>query len=347
MNSIQKLKVGVVGAGKMGLLHSGIFNNLENTKVTAISEKKKIIQNGLNKYLPNISIYRDYQDMISEQDIDVLVITTPVFLHKEMIETAMDRNLHIFVEKPMAKNYDECTEILQRPYRQKTLVGYCRRFMKTYGMAKEIIENHYLGNLEFFYSHLFVTQVLKPGKGWMYDPELSGGGVSIDLGSHAIDLLHFLFGDIKTIQSFGKNIVNPNVEDYISTNLLFHNQIMGNLQISWSIRNYRLPEFKIYMHFEHGVIQVTEKYIRIFSEQSIDFIKKGWNTYYKQNLTKNVPIDLGGPEYTMEDQHIVDCILSNKKTICNFQEAAKTNLVIDKIYSSVNNQCIESINYLG
>lgn len=139
---------------------------------------------------------------------------------------------------------------------------------------------------------------------------------------------------------------NDEVEDYVSINMSFANDLFGSLQLSWSIRNYRLPEFRIEMHFDEGTITATEKYINIYSEKENDFIRKGWNNYYKQNITKDVPINIGGPEYTLEDLHFIDCILENKRTICDFREAAKTNHIIDKIYSSIEKEKVEKINYV-
>jgi len=190
-----------------------------------------------------------------------------------------------------------------------------------------------------------VGQVFSPGKGWLYDPKLSGGGVLMDLGSHAIDMFHYLFGDIRKVHAFAKSVYNPEVEDYVSINLHFKNNLFGALQISWSIRNYRLPELRIEMHFDYGTIVVTEKYISIYSEKRNDFINKGWNIYYKQNLTKNIPIDIAGPEYTLEDLHFLNCIIEDKETLCNFKEAAKTNFVIDKVYSSIEKEQVEKVIY--
>jgi len=342
---MNKLKVGVIGAGKMGLLHAGIFNNLEGSVLSVISEKKKIIGGGLKKYLSGVNVYQSYEDMLEKEDLDIVVITTPVFLHRIMIEEVMKHNLHIFVEKPLAINSMECQSILNKPYENRTMVGYCRRFMETYKLAKRIIENKNLGKVNYFRAHLFVAQVFNQGKGWLYNPETSGGGVLMDLGSHAIDALHYLFGDIKTVHAFGESVFNKEVEDYVSVNLRFKNVFLGSLQLSWSVRNYRLPELKIEIHFDKGTITVTEKYINIYSENDINSIKKGWNTFYKQNLTKNIPIDLGGPEYTLEDMHFMNCIINNKKTLCNFRESAKTNYVIDNIYSSIEKQRVERINY--
>lgn len=343
---MKKLKVGIIGTGKMGFLHAGIFNALDNSTLYAISEKKKIIANALKKYLSDVNVYQDYTQMLEKEDLDIVVITTPVFLHKPMILDAMKRNLNIFVEKPMVINSDECRFILNKPYEKKTMVGYCRRFMGTYNFAKKIIENSNLGKIKGFRSQLFVGQVFSQGKGWFYDPKTSGGGVLMDLGSHAIDLFHYLFGDIQTVQASGGSIFNKEVEDYVSVNMKFKDIPSGSLQLSWSVKNYRLPELKIEIQFEKGAVAVTEKYITINSEIKSDFVKKGVNTYYKQTLTPDVPIDLGGPDYTLEDLHFLNSIIKNKNTICDFKEASKTNFVIDKIYSSIQKERVEKIDYM-
>ena len=342
---MKQLKVGVIGTGKMGLLHAGIFNTVEKSVLYAISEKKKIITSGLKEYLSGVNIYQNYKEMLENEDLDIVVITTPVFLHKIMIKDSMEHNLNIFVEKPLAISSNECQSILSKPYKNKTMVGYCRRFMGTYNLAKKIIGNSYLGKVNYFRSHLFVAQVFNQGKGWLYNPKTSGGGILMDFGSHAIDMFHYLFGAIKTVHAFGESVFNKEVEDYVSVNMQFKDIPIGSLQLSWSIRNYRLPEFKIEMHLDEGVITVTEKYLNIYSEKEIDFIKKGWNTYYKQSLTKDIPVNLGGSEYTLEDLHFLNCILENKRTVCDFREAAKTNFVIDKIYSSIKQEKVEKINY--
>ena len=170
------------------------------------------------------------------------------------------------------------------------------------------------------------------------------GGVLIDLGCHAIDLIHYIFGDITEVHAFGQSIFTD-VEDAVSINMNFLNGFFGHLNISWSKRGYRLPEFKINIQLEKGDIEVTEKYISIFSEKKTESLKKGNNIFYHQNLSKPVPINIGGSEFTLENQHFIDCIQNNKETIACFKESAKVNLVIDKIYSSIQNQRIEKINY--
>lgn len=339
------LTVGVIGTGKMGLLHSGIFNSLDGSNLLAVCEKDNIMVTALKKYLPHINVYKDYEKMFKKEDLDIVVITTPVFLHREMIEEAIDQNINIFVEKPLSLNSNECQSILNKKNNLKTLVGYCRRFMGTYSYVKEIIDQSILGNVNTFQSQLFVEQVFKDEKGWQYDPRKSGGGVLVDLGSHAIDLMHYLFGDVNFVNGIGKQIFSLNVEDYVSTNLKFKNNIMGSLQVSWSMKNYRLPELKLNIQFDEGLIIVTEKYVEVYSEVEKSNIKKGWNKFYKQNLSGDIPLDIGGPEYTVEDLHLLDCIVKDKKTLCDFKEAAKTNYVIDSIYTSMKDENIQKVKY--
>ncbi|QUH22619.1 Gfo/Idh/MocA family oxidoreductase [Methanobacterium alkalithermotolerans] len=342
---MNELNVGVIGIGKMGLLHSGIFNGLNDSNLVAIAEKDKVMSMGLKKYLPNVEVYTDYEKMIKSENLDILVITTPVFLHKPMIEKANDYNLNIMVEKPLALNSEECKSILNKKINGKTLVGYCRRFAGTYSFVKEIIENSTLGKLISFQSQMFVEQVLDKEKGWQYDPSKSGGGVLIDLGSHAIDLLHYFFGEIDSVNAIGKTVFSGNVEDYVSANFKLKERIMGSMELSWSRRNYRLPELKFNIQFENGDVVVTEKYVEIYSKINNGKIKEGWNTFYKQNLTSQVPLDIGGPEYTLEDLHFIKCINEDKTSLCDFKEAAKTNFVIDSIYSSIKNESLEKIKY--
>lgn len=343
---MDKLQVGVIGAGKMGLLHMGIFNSLNNSNVVAICEKDDLIGRLVTKYLPKFNIYDDYAKMFVKENIDIVVITTPVFLHFSMIEEAMQQNIHIFVEKPLCLNGKECSSIISKKYNKKTQVGYCRRFMGTYSLAKKIISEKKLGFVNFFDSKIYVGWVFSQGKGWQYDPKKSGGGALIDLGSHAIDMIHYLFGDISSVHANGSKIFNSDVEDYVTANILMMDNSIGSLQISWSINNYRMPELKIDIFCERGKISVTEKYIEIITDYQFEGYKKGYNIIYKQEISPDVAINLAGPEYTLEDQELVDAIINNSNTTSNFQEAAKVNFVIDSIYNSISKQSVEKISYL-
>lgn len=342
--TMDKKNIGIIGLGKMGILHMGILRNIPACDVVSFAEENKIILSALKKYMPNLKVYKDYHEMLDAEQLDIIYITTPVFLHKEMILESMKHHLHIFVEKPLAMNRAECKEIVSKNYDKKTMVGYVRRFDDTYILAKTLIDGNELASIQQISSQLFVSEVMSKGSGWKYQKEKSGGGVLIDLGCHAIDLFHFLFGGIAEVHAYGQSLFT-NVDDNVIVNTKFNNGYIGSLLLSWSKRGYRLPEFKISIQLEKGDIEVTEKYIKVFSEIDTKSLKKGMNIFYQQNLSKPVPINIGGADFTLEDMHFIDCIQKNAETITNFKESAKVNLVVDKIYQSINEQKNVTIDY--
>jgi len=344
---LDRLCVAVIGAGKMGFLHSGIFNSFRDCRLVAICEKNSTIVGILEQNLPKIRIFKDYHEMLENGGIDIVVVTTPVYLHRTMIESALSYGVNVFAEKPLALSGIECRSLVERVHSSKTMVGYCRRFMGTYKFVKNIIESEKLGCPIRFRSQLFVGQIFKKSKGWQYDISKSGGGVVMDLGSHAIDMFHFLFGSIRNVTAIGHHLYDRNIEDHASIALEFENYLKGSLEVSWSMKDYRMPELKIIVDFDHGSIIATEKYVDIFSNVDEGSIKKGHNIYYKQQLAEKVSINIGGQEYTSEDRYFVQCVLDNKEPTCSFKEGAKTNAVIDSIYKSMKEKHVEKINYLS
>jgi len=342
---LDELRVGVIGLGKMGLLHSGIFNQLESSSVVAAVERDSLTLSLFRAYLPHISVYRDYEQMFEREQLDVAAITTPVIAHMPMAEMAVERGCNVFVEKPMALSGDECRSVLRAGSTVKTQVGYNRRFLETFRLAKRILDDHSLGDVQFLRSQMFETQVLMKEQGWRFDPSKSGGGVVVDLGAHVIDMLHYLVGPLARVHGIGRSIHSADVEDYASVNLQFADGLMGSLELSWSIRNYRLPEMKIAMQFDKGTVTATEKYIEIYSDVDVAPLKRGWTTLHLQDLSGGVPIDLGGPEYTLEDANLLDCIRNDWEPLCNFGEAAKANFAIDAIYESIATGEAQTVRY--
>lgn len=345
VSNCAQLKVGVVGLGKMGLLHAGIFNQLAPRSFIAAAEKEKLTRNLVKAYMPRINVYDDYEEMFEREELDIAAITTPVFLHKPVSDSALENDCHIFVEKPLALNGEECRALLRTRTNNKTQVGYNRRFLETFKMAKQILDDSALGELKHVQSQMFETQVLRKEEGWRFDASKSGGGVIVDLGAHVIDMLHYLVGPLACVHGSARSVYSDSVDDTASIAVEFADGLTGSLELSWSVKYYRLPEMRIVMQFDKGTIAVTEKYIEIDSEVDDGSLKRGRSTFYLQNLTAAVPINLGGPEYTAEDAQLLDCVGNGDAPLCNFHEAAQTNFVIDAIYDSITTGEPKNVHY--
>jgi len=328
---MKELRVGVIGAGKMGVLHSCLFNKIENSSLVAICDNTPMNLRLLRSILPKVALYEDFSKMIDEANLDVTVVTTPVFLHKRMAQKALGAGSSVFVEKPLALNASECRDLVKLGQGKTTLVGYCRRFMATYNLAKRYIDEGALGEVRAFDSHMFVTQVSDQRTGWQFDAKRSGGGVVMDLGSHGVDMMQYLLGEAKEVSGSTEQDLNVTVEDSAKLNFVMQSGIKGGMEVSWTRPGFRLPELMFDIAFERGRIRVCEKFIEITdplkAEKPI--------TKYKQMLEKGVQINIAGQEYTHEDEHIIKCALDKTPTICDFNAAAKTNYIIEAAYDSM------------
>ena len=331
-----QIKAGVIGMGKMGILHTGILNSLEGVEVKALVDNQDAILNFIKGALPSIEVYKDYKDMLNREELDLVYITTPTSLHTRPAVECVDRQIPFFVEKPLGISTADCLTLVNAVEENPVInmIGYSKRFVDTFSKAKEIIDSGDLGNLIYFNSSMYVSQLFTKGKGWRYKKESSGGGVLNTLATHLIDLLLWYFGDASLIEGNVKSYYSRDVEDFVHSYLLFESGLSGFLDASWSVRNYRLPEIRIQVEGDKGMLSVTDDCLKVYLDK-----EGSWKTYYKQDLFKGVDFDLGGPEYTLEDKQMIESIRAKRGTGIDVFDGLKTQKVIQGIYKSASDKC--------
>lgn len=337
---IDNINAGVIGMGKMGILHTGILNSLDGVNVKGVAEKQDLILKPIRQLLPSISTYNDYLDMIKKENLDLIYITTPTSFHTNIALDCLDHGIPFFVEKPLGISVDDCKSLIEAVRKKPVInmIGYSKRFVDTFKKAKEIIDSGALGDLIYFNSSMYVSQLFSKGKGWRYKKEASGGGVLSTLAAHLVDLLVWFFGDVSLVEGHIKSYYSKDVEDFVHAYLLFEGGLGGYMDTSWSVRNHRLPEIKIEIHGEKGMLIVTDDYVKIYTDQEAK-----WKKYYKQDLYAGVEFDLGGPEYTREDRHMIESVKQKKDTGLDILEGFKVQKVVDGIYKSASiNSAVES-----
>src|SRR3990170_4778275 len=135
----RKFKVGVVGLGKMGLLHASLLNVMPNVQLVALCDKSWLIRKLAKSTLDEPLVTDKLSDM-SDLGLDAVYVTTPIPSHyyvvKEVFENNIARNL--FVEKPLASSSAQSEELcnLSQNSNGVGMVGYMKRFSVTFGKAK-------------------------------------------------------------------------------------------------------------------------------------------------------------------------------------------------------------------
>ena len=148
------------------------------------------------------------------------------------------------------------------------------------------------------------------------------------------------FGKISKTEGNESFNYNQEVEDTINAKLEFENGIIGEMEASWNIKNYRLQETTITIEGTLGSIKVNEDYIKIRFKN-----KENEKIIYRQELSSGVPIDVGGPEYTREDIDFINCIKDSKQSMIDVFSAMKTQCVIDSIYRAAKSNEKQTVEY--
>jgi len=186
-----------MGLGHMGLLHLRNTRFIEGIQVVAAADKsKKALAEAETYGIRNL--FKNYQDLLAVADLDAVIISLPNFLHEKCVVEAAEKGLHIFVEKPLARNTRECESIRRAVQRNsvKLVVGHNYRYFDHVQKLKTEFDEGTVGdveiaNLEHYTNGPFAHPLEPvPVPDWWLNPELSGGGALLDQGYHLIDQAH-------------------------------------------------------------------------------------------------------------------------------------------------------------
>jgi predicted dehydrogenase len=320
-------RVGIIGLGKMGILHAGIVNSLPDSEVTAICEKERFLIRSAKAIIPNVNFYTDHSRMIAKEDLDAIFVTTPIHTHVPLVIDIATTNpsLSIFVEKPLASSKDLANKACRvaKKLTGTHMVGFQKRFSPIFLKMKETLEKGDLGQIMFFKAYSFSSDVLREGSAWRFKP--GTGGVLLDLAPHVLDLMLWLFGEPERVHSVTSHIYSSRVEDYVHTILSYKTGFKGHVDICWSMSKFRLPEICIEVFGKDGSLVASDDYLKISKYGS----NGAEQVYYKPSLQTSVPFLLAEPEFTKEDE----AFLCHNKNTPDFFEAARVNMLIHRILS--------------
>lgn len=322
------VKVAVVGLGKMGILHSAILQSHPQAELCAIVESQPLIRRFSRKLLPKVRFFDNVDLMMRKETPDAVFVTTPTATHARLGEIVLEGGANLFLEKPLADKGGSSRRLvaLARGSSLVTMVGYSKRFVPTFRHARKTLQEGVIGRPLSFTGRALVSQVFSRRTGWRHKKG-GGGGVLAVIGSHLVDLIRWFLGEIATSKGRAISIFSEEVEDEFEANLTLTNGVTGHIECSWSRPGHRLLDVELRIRGEAGIIEVSQDFVGIDIGGNAKVI-------YKQELNAGVSIDIGGPEYTLEDQHFLDAIRTGRSSPISVLEGYKTQLALDALYES-------------
>jgi len=330
-----KIKIAFIGLGRMGITHLSILNSNPYVEVIAACDPSKMLLSFFRKYFNKINLYDTAEELLANEQPDGIIVSTPPHLHMEIITQALKKGIHVFAEKPFTTSYVDALHLSEIAADKKLInqVGYVNRYNRMFIKTKEIIEKEIIGKVLRFKSEMFSYTVTKEdkGDGWRGNPD-TGGGCLNEMASHAIDLVNYLVGPPADVTgSVLSRVHSKNVDDIVSSTLIYNNSISGTLYVNWCDPSYRKPSNKLEIFGREGKVLVDQHDVKVFMKNSNAEYKlsQGWNSLYITDVFDNVPFYLRGNEFTNQLYNFAECIKNKKNTnLCSFSDAALTQKVL-------------------
>ena len=193
--------------------------------------------------------------MLDTADLDALLVCSPPDTHREICVAALERGVPVLCEKPLALDEESARSMLEAAERTGAILSMASKFryVEDVVKARSLITSGAIGDVILF-ENTFCARVDMTSR-WNSRPDVSGGGVLIDNGTHSVDVIRYFFGPIAEVHAIaGKNIQKLDVEDTVRLFVRTESGVMGSIDLSWSLNKEKATYIEIYG--SAGTIQV-------------------------------------------------------------------------------------------
>ena len=232
----QMIKWGAIGVGNVCEVKSAPAMKLvPNSELVAVMRRDGQKAKAYAEKHEVPKWYDNADQLINDPEVNAIYIATPPHVHAELTEKAARAGKPVYVEKPMARTYQECLDMISACEQAGVplFVAYYRRTLPNFLKIKELVENRAIGDVRLVNIQMNQTKdptiIISTETNWRVDPEIAGGGYFYDLASHQLDFLDFLFGPIKTAKGIAANQGGKYpAEDIVTASFEFENGILGS-----------------------------------------------------------------------------------------------------------------------
>lgn len=318
------IKVGLIGCGFMGTMHTNCYKNIEGVEIVALADIRKDKAEEL-AVGTNATIYGDGKDLIANANVDIIDICLPTFLHAEYAMLAMEKVKYVFVEKPVALTKEQGAKMIEKAKETGAYVqiGQVIRFWDEYVKLKEIIDSGIYGKVINANFRRLSPIPTWGWEDWLLKTELSGGAAQ-DLHIHDMDYVLSVFGKPLTMSSVKNISGEPN--SYINSVLKYNDFVVG-VEGTWALPASHPFEATFRVVFEKGVVENAGGKFLYYSENGAEEIKIDKKQVVGDGFEGGNISDLGG--YYNELVYFTNC--------------AKTGAPVEK---ATLNDAVESLNFV-
>lgn len=212
------LRIGIMGTGFIGSAHADAYKEIEGVTLVAVAD----LNEEAGKKLANdhgCSYYADAKAMLETENLDIVDVCLPTFLHEKYVLMAIEYGAHVLCEKPFTLKLESAQRMVDAAEKANVtfMIAQVIRFWPEYVRAKELYDAGTFGRIKMVYANRLAQH--PNWSTWHRDVEKSGGGL-FDLHIHDIDYMVHLFGDVEKVYAIGDKDKN-NCWNHVTSSLTF------------------------------------------------------------------------------------------------------------------------------
>ena len=233
------LRLGMAGAGWIAATHLENADAIDDVSVVAVAdpdpERAKRVASAAGA-----TAYPDWQSMLDRETLDALIVCTPPMAHRAPCLAAVDRGLHVYLEKPIARTRDDADAIIRAVEVSGAIVtvGYQYRAIEFLDELVAVAASNSLGLLTSY------SVGATAGRSW-FARQAEGGGQVLERASHHIDLQRAIAGEVEWVQASGTKVdlagddrpQSSDIDDVLALTLGFRSGALGSVLVAWTSRS--------------------------------------------------------------------------------------------------------------
>lgn len=329
------LNIGVIGCGYWGPNLLRNFYNIDESRVKICSDLKEKRLQHMKKLYPEVETTENYKDVINDDEVEAVVIATPVSSHYKIAKEAMEAGKHVFVEKPLAARVEEGTELVEMAREKKLVlfVGHTFVYTAAVNKIKELINSGELGEIYYITSSRLNLGLFQDDINVMWD-----------LAPHDISIMNYILDSTpESVTANGYSYIQPEIDDVGFITLRYPGSVVANIHVSWlnpnKIRKTTVVGSKKMLVYDD--VSSLEK-IRIY-DKGVDVVPH-YDTFGEFQLSYRYG-DISIPKLNDEEplkvecQHFIDCVSHGDTPRSGGMDGLEIMLALDAAGKSISEGC--------
>ncbi len=291
MGANEKVRVGVIGVGRMGQFHVNVYSEMPEVELAGVADINSGRGSAIREKF-NVEYFRDYHELLKK--IDVASIAVPTGLHYEIAKEALNQGVHLLVEKPISNSYEKAYELFEIAEKRGLVlqVGHVERFNGAVQELHKIVEDPIL------------VQCRRMGP---FDPRVAHDSVVLDLMIHDIDIvLNLIKSEVDELYVTGSSIVSQ-TGDVVTAQIKFASGCMATFTASRVTQN-KMRNMSVTCKSKYIYLDFADQEIHVHRmATSKHELRKNELRYQEESIMERIFVHRDNP-LKLELSHLIDCV---------------------------------------